>query len=233
MKNGFLWETSNSEPQGGEKPPLELPKPEGARLVQLPRKFSVPEVNLSEAIAARKSLREYSEKKLSLEELSYLLWCTQGVKEVIENKATFRTVPSAGARHALETLLLVNKVESIEPGLYRFLALEHVLAQINQDPGLREKIAEACLSQQLVKNSAATFIWTAVTRRMTYRYGKRGFRYLFLDAGHVCQNLYLACEGIECGACALGAFSDEAINSLLNLDGTEQFVIYLAAVGKK
>jgi SagB-type dehydrogenase family enzyme len=68
---------------------------------------------------------------------------------------------------------------------------------------------------------------------MKWRYGERGYRYLYLDAGHVCQNLYLAAESINCGVCAIAAFSDDDMNSLLKIDGVEQYVIYLATVGKK
>lgn len=84
----------------------------------------------------------------------------------------------------------------------------------------------------MVTASAVTFIWTAVIRRMTWRYGTRGYRYIFLDAGHVCQNLYLAAQEIGCGVCAMAAFDDEAMNRILNLDGEEQFTLYLATLGK-
>ena len=68
---------------------------------------------------------------------------------------------------------------------------------------------------------------------MSWRYGQRGYRYLHLDAGHACQNLYLAAEAIGCGACAIAAFSDEAVDELLGLDGQSRFTIYLAAVGRR
>lgn len=67
---------------------------------------------------------------------------------------------------------------------------------------------------------------------MTWRYSERGYRYLFIDAGHACQNLYLGAEAIECGVCAIAAFDDVIMNQLLGLDGESQFVIYLATVGK-
>jgi SagB-type dehydrogenase family enzyme len=142
-------------------------------------------------------------------------------------------VPSAGARHAFETYLLVNNVEGLAPGLYRFLALSHQLAQVEVETGLADRITRACLDQSHVKRSAVTFFWSAVPYRMAWRYGERGYRYLHLDAGHVCQNLYLAAEVIGAGVCAIAAFDDEALNRLLGFDGEEQFVIYLATVGKR
>lgn len=85
----------------------------------------------------------------------------------------------------------------------------------------------------MVKNSAVTFFWAAVTYRMGWRYGERGYRYLFLDAGHVCQNLYLAAEAVGCGVCAIAAFEDDTLNQLLGLDGVEQFAVYVATAGRK
>jgi SagB-type dehydrogenase family enzyme len=133
----------------------------------------------------------------------------------------------------LETYLCANNVSGLTPGLYRFLALEHALVEENPRADFADRLAEACLGQETVKTCAATFIWTALVYRMTYRYGERGYRYLYLDAGHVCQNLYLAAEAIGCGACALAAFSDDDVNRLLGLDGESRFAIYLGTVGKR
>ena len=98
---------------------------------------------------------------------------------------------------------------------------------------MAERVSAACLGQRFVMASAATFIWTAVPYRMAWRYGERGYRYMHVDVGHVCQNLYLAAEAIGSGACAIGAFNDDQLNELLNIDGEEHFTIYVATVGKK
>ena len=188
---------------------------------------------LIEVINGRKSLRQYSDMALSLEELSYLLWCTQGVKKIKPGVATLRTVPSAGARHAFGTYLLINKVDGLNPGLYRFMALEHKLIEVNLEPDIVDKAVAGCGGQSFVGSSAATFMWVANVERMKWKYDMRGYRYLHLDAGHVCQNLYLAAESIDCGVCAIAAFDDDEINRFLGLDGERQFVIYAATVGKK
>jgi len=167
-----------------------------------------------------------------LDELSYLLWCTQGVLGTRGTYATFRNVPSAGARHALETYLLVNHVEGLRPGIYRYLAIEHKLLRVNLRRGVAEAVTAACWGQQIVAASAVTFLWVAVPYRMAWRYGQRGYRYLHLDVGHVCQNLYLAVQNVGCGACAIAAFRDEDLNRVLGIDGEEQFAIYVATVGK-
>jgi len=155
------------------------------------------------------------------------------VKRVAGPYATFRTVPSAGARHAFETCLLVNDVEGLEPGLYRYLALSHSLQQLDTDPTLSVRITDACLDQTFISRCGVVFLWVAVPYRMTWRYGDRGYRELHKDAGHVCQNLYLAAEAVGCGVCAVAAYDDDAMNSILGIDGINQCLIYLATVGKR
>lgn len=231
----YRYLAASDQMKGLEQPPLELPYDESKTVIDLPEpeKIRVRNVNLRDVIEKRRSIRQYSQKPLSLEELSYLLWCTQGVKEVIQGSATLRTVPSAGARHPFETYLLISNVEGLQRGLYRFLAIEHKLLQLNTKRDMAHKVTEACFGQEFVEESAATFIWTALVYRMTWRYGERGYRYLYLDAGHICQNLYLSAESIDGGVCAIGAFSDDDMNRLVNVDGENQFVLYIAAVGKK
>ena len=216
-------------------PPLELPIPPGARLIALPAPASIqaPSIDLRIAVEQRRSARNYAGIPLTLEELAFLLWMTQGVKKVTPRPVTFRTVPSAGARHAFETYLLVNQVEGLAPGLYRYAALEHSLVELNLAPDICEQLTQACGNQNQVRTSAVTFAWVAVIERMCWRYVERGYRYLFLDAGHVCQNLCLAAEAIACGTCAIAAYDDEVTNQVLGLDGEELFTIYLASVGKK
>ena len=239
--NQFIEQTKYSkmgkpdQARGMPQPPLSLDWDRARTLIPLPAPKAIRLGGLSvrEAIDSRRTLRAYSRVPLSLEELSYLLWCTQGVQQVVPGFKTMRTVPSAGARHAFETYLCANNVSGLTPGLYRFLALEHALIEENPRSDFADRLVEACLGQETVKTSAATFIWTAVVYRMTYRYGERGYRYLHLDAGHVCQNLYLAAEAIGCGVCALAAFSDDDVNRLLGLDGESRFAIYLGTVGKR
>ena len=238
----FMLRTRNENlsisPQAGgqiPQPPLELPLPQGGDLIPLrPHdQIHLADISLRMAIEERKTLRKYADSALSLDELAYLLWVPQGVKHVSSRPSTARTVPSAGARHAFETLVLVNRVNGLPPGLYRFMAIENGLVNLNAGEKIAEKIRDGCLGQAQVTNSAATFIWVAVVERMFWRYVERGYRYLHLDAGHVCQNLALGAEQIDCGICPIAAFDDEALNSVLGLDGEEQFVVYLATVGKK
>jgi len=224
-------QNSGAAPQ----PPLELPFPEDGHFIPLPKPAEIEmlPMDVRVAIEQRRTLRKYAPDSLSLPELSYLLWMSQGVKKVSKRPATLRTVPSAGARHAFETYILVNRVEGVKPGLYRYLAIENSLLELDLSEDINPRITEACAEQSQVAESAATFFWVAVVERMYWRYVERGYRYLHLDAGHVCQNLALAAEQIGGGICPIAAFNDDELNQVLGLDGEDQFVIYLASMGKK
>ena len=221
--------------QGLPQPPLELPLPEGAQLLTLkaPGDLHVPALDLRTAVEQRRTIRGYAQSPLTIDETAYLLWLTQGVKKVSTRPSTARTVPSAGARHAFETILLANRVEGLTPGLYRYAAIEHALIPLGGGAQTATVLRAACKDQPQLEACAAAFFWVAVVERMFWRYVERGYRYLHLDAGHVCQNLALGAEQLGCGICPIAAFDDEALNTALGLDGEEQFVIYLATLGKK
>jgi SagB-type dehydrogenase family enzyme len=217
------------------QPPLVIPIEDPSSMISLPsaREQAVQPLDVRDAMDKRRTVRKYKDSSLTIGELSTLLWYTQGVKEVTSRPVTLRTVPSAGARHAFETVLLVNRVSDLKPGLYRYLPMEHQLLCLSTEPDLTDQFTAACLKQGQIANSAVTFFWEAVVERMTWRYQARGYRYLFLDAGHVCQNLILAAEMIQCGVCPIGAFSDDELNHLCRLDGLTHFIAYGATVGKK
>ncbi len=174
--------------KGAAPPPLQIDFSEGRDRIELPSASNAGG-EVQKIIEQRRSLRRYSEKPLSQTELSYLLWCTQGIKRTEAGLHTFRTVPSAGARHAFETLVLANRVEGLRPLLYQYLALEQKLGVAFQDDRMAEKIMFGCMGQKVVAVIAVTFIWVADVERMTWRYGEKGYRYILLDASHICQNL--------------------------------------------
>jgi SagB-type dehydrogenase family enzyme len=141
-------------------------------------------------------------------------------------------VPSAGCRHALETYLAVFRVSGLDNGVYRYLPVKHEVALISRPAGLERLTASAALNQKFAGSGAVTFIWTAVPYRMEWRYGDAAYKVIALDAGHVCQNLYLACEAIGAGTCAIAAYDQEKSDRLAGVDGEDEFVIYMASVGK-
>jgi SagB-type dehydrogenase family enzyme len=228
-------EKSQQESGKIPQPPLELETAPDAFSIPLPdaASLSFPDLDLRTAIEKRSTIRRYCDDPLSVKELAYLLWLTQGVKAVTKRPVTLRNVPSAGARHAFETYLLINRVNDIQPGIYRYAAIEHALLPVNLDRSVNAALTHACLDQSQVANSAVTFFWVAVLARMYWRYGERGYRYLHLDAGHICQNLYLAAEQLGCGVCAIAAFDDVLTNTALGVDGEELFTVYAASLGKR
>jgi SagB-type dehydrogenase family enzyme len=235
LETQYRYMEPSAQSQGLPQPPLELPYDVTQRPVDLPTPdaLALDPLDLRDLITRRATLRNYAPAAIGLEELSLLLWCTQGVKAQRDAYATLRTVPSAGARHAFETLLLVNRVDGLEPGVYRYLASAHKLLRLPLEGDMNAALTKACLNQEQIARSAVTFFWIAVAERMTWRYAERGYRYLLLDAGHVCQNLYLVAEALGCGACAIAAFDDEALNAALELDGATQFAVYAASLGKR
>lgn len=227
--------SQTDQSRGVAPPPVELPYPADAVRIDLPPVGgweSVPRVDLEDAIRHRESRRDFSRRPLTLEEVSFLLWATQGVREVLDRGSALRTVPSAGARHALETHLGVLNVTGLEPGFYRYLPLEHQLLFEYEEPQAPRKLTEATLGQSFVGRAAAVFCWTAVPYRMEWRYGLAAHKVILLDAGHVCQNLYLACEAIGAGTCAVAAYHQDRMDQLLRVDGRDEFTVYLAPVGK-
>jgi SagB-type dehydrogenase family enzyme len=219
--------------RGKPVPPVEKEPPPECRPVPLP---GAPAgegdaAALWRLVRSRRSRRDFALAPLELRELSTLLWAAQGVLRV-DDGHTMRTVPSAGARHPLETYLIINRVESLRSGLYRYRPVAHQLILLREDADVGGKASGACLGQDMVALSAATLVWTAVIDRARWKYQQRAYRYVYLDAGHVCQNLYLACEASGLSCCAIGAFDDDRMNRLIGVDGREEFVIYAAAVGR-
>jgi SagB-type dehydrogenase family enzyme len=227
-----FWATPQSE--GVRPPSVQKPAPPGSSIIPLPGReaWSIPSCDLQTAIAGRESHRRFTASPLSLEEFSFLLWATQGVRAELHEAAVLRTVPSAGCRHPFETYLAVMRVDGLETGLYRYLPLNHALLFIREVEQLPAQLTAVTRGQSFAGQAAATFIWTAVPTRTEWRYAEASYKVIALDAGHVCQNLYLACEAIGAGTCAIAAYNQGLVDDLLGVDGEEEFSVYLAPVGK-
>lgn len=216
-------------------PPVQRAPSEGAALVKLPevRQETLARNDLFAAIRNRQSRRKFTARPLSLDELSFLLWSTQGIKKILANGvATIRTVPSGGARHPFETYLAVNWVDGLKPGVYHYLPVEHQLELLFEDPDLIDQMKKCGVGQRFVGECAVNFIWSCIPYRGEWRYTIAAHKVMLLDAGHLCQNLYLACEAIGCGTCAVGAYNQKTVDEYLRLDGENEFVIYMSPVGK-
>ena len=221
---GLPFPLLQKEVPAGEMELVELPEPDPGVAVK---------TGFYQLLEDRESRRQFTDESFSLAELSFLLYTTQGVKEVVgEGYATRRTVPSAGARHPFETYLAVNRVEDLTPGLYRYLPLTHQLLFLEPSDQLLEPLAKANLGQRFVGQSACVFIWSCIPYRAEWRYQSHAHKNMLIDVGHICQNLYLAAEALGAGTCAIGAYDQGAMDALLELDGADEYVVYLAPVGK-
>jgi SagB-type dehydrogenase family enzyme len=228
--------SQTDQSKGIMPPPVQKPYLKERKRIDLVRynEFTdVGKIELKTAIKSRESRRIYSRKAISIKELSFLLWSTQGIRKYLDVGHALRTVPSAGCRHALETYLCTFNVNGLEQGIYRYLPIENQLLFEFTEERLKEKVIEATFGQSWSAESALTFIWTAVPYRMEWRYDIDSSKVIAIEAGHVCQNLYLACEAIDAGMCAIAAYDQEKMDELLKVDGQDEITIYIAPVGKK
>jgi len=216
-----------------EVPAVEPPPPKhypaDLLRIELPRPENLPSVSFWETVARRRSLRDYTPGALSNDDLFLLLWATQGVTH--PGGHPLRATPSAGARFPIETYVAAARVAGLEPGLYHWELPEEQLVRLRSDEAIGPAVAAACLDQAMCAEAACVFLWTAVFARTLSRYGERGMRYVYLDAGHVGQNLQLAATALGLGSCNVGALFDDEVNRLLGVDGETESIVYAACVG--
>ena len=186
-------------------------------------------MSLDRALRQRKSIRDFQAKPISHGQLSYLLWASTGIQRIEEGYA-FRTVPSAGALYPIETYVVINNVRKLQAGVYHYSVRNHDLEQIKQGE-FQQTIAMAALGQEMCGSAAAVFIWTAVFERCKWKYGQRAYRYIYLDTGHIAENLSLAAVSLNLGSCEIGALYDDHVNAIVGIDGTEESVLCMAVVG--
>ena len=225
--------------KGISQPPKSKSYEINSRLFDLPMvsENTLTSKNIYSCIRERRSTRFYNDQAISLNELSYLLWATQGITNTNKAGITFRTVPCSGATHSFESYLLIRNVKEIQKGVYRYLPVEHKLLFMFELDEIENKIDEITLDQPFVPNfankAAILFIWSTIPYRSEWKFDITAHKKILIDIGHVCQNLYLTSESIGAGACAIGIYDQKRVDQLLGLDGEEEFTIYLAAVGKK
>jgi len=200
-----------------------------SKAVRLPSQLKETTTVFTEVIRKRRSTRAFSPQPLTKLDLAFLLWASTGIQR-IEHGYEFRMAPSAGALYPIETYVAVNNVEDIDEGIYHYNIKDHSLEEIKIG-NFGNAIAHAALDQTICAISPTVFIWTAMFNRSKWKYAQRAYRYVYLDAGHIAQNLALAATNITCGSCQIGAFFDNEINSILDIDGIKESVIYLTVVG--
>lgn len=245
LKGYGAWDVGAEETDQQQKlpylPPLKEKKSRELIALPLDLEEEAGDRNLYRLIENRESRRSFSQEAVSLKQLSFLLWATQGVRKYAGRfkQVTFRNVPSAGSRHPLETYLFLNHVEGIPKGLYHYLPAGHELECVDKREDYEEELTFALGGQRFAACAPVVFIWSALPYRTEWRYGLKAVKYILLDAGHACENLYLACEAMGLGTCAIGAYDQEALDELLgfapgpSVEKDYECAIYAAAVGKQ
>jgi SagB-type dehydrogenase family enzyme len=180
-------------------------------------------------MGTRRSRRAFDNDPLKREDLSQVLWAAAGVTAEMQG-LPLRTAPSAGGLYPIETYLVVNRVHAIEPGVYHYYPPDHTLELLRRGD-YSNAVAHAALDQKMAQTSAVVLIWTAVLLRCTWKYRQRAYRYIYLDAGHIGQNVALAAEGLGLGSCAIGALYDGEVNDLVGADGEEETAVYMTCIG--
>jgi len=184
---------------------------------------------LWETIAARRSVRRFSTRPLSLTDLSRLLWASQGITARTMGSA-LRASPSAGALYPVETYLAAHAVEGLPSGIHHYSVLRHELEELRSGD-FREETARGALDQGIASSASVVFIWTACFPRSAWKYRERAYRYVYLDAGHIAENLALAAVAVGLGSCQIAALYDDEINRMLGIDGVDESVLYMSVVG--
>ena len=215
---------------GTKKGPAPFKTYPGAPTVSLPPPATDGGTPLWEALKKRRSARDYAGVPLSADELSQLLWASTGATQQFGGYL-LRTAPSAGALFPIETYVEVRDVSGIAGGIYHYGVRDHTLSLVrggDHSAGL----AEAALGQSMVAEAGAVFLWTALFDRSAVKYLERAWRYVYLDAAHIAQNLLLAAAALGLAACPIAALYDDEVNELLGTDGVEESILYMASVGR-
>ena len=197
--------------------------------IALPKSKTSSFMSLEEAIAKRRSIRDYTPEPLSLEEVSQLLWAAQGITEAASGK---RAAPSAGMTYPLEVYLTVGErgVKDLPVGVYKYIPQNHSITKM-LDEDVRYPLQKAALGQAWVSEAPVTIVIAAIYERTIVRYSDRGIRYVHIEVGHVAENVFLQAVALNLGTVSIGAFNDDDVHKVLGL-AKEVKPIYIMPVGR-
>jgi len=193
------------------------------------------DVSIEEVLNARRSVRQYADSSLSINEISQLLWAAYGVTKSYESPTSLRgglkTSPSAGALYPLELYLVAWNIDQLENGIYKYFSEDHSLKLV-MSGDKRDELSTAAWDQSWLRDAAGAIVYSAVFSRTTDKYGERGKdRYVCMDVGHSAQNVYLQGVALRIGTCAIGAFNDNKLKELINMPEDET-PLYIMPIGK-
>ena len=232
--------------RGVPQPAFQKPVPKNALVIDLPviNSETTPRADFFECTYSRISRRKFTDEAMSLFELAFLLWCTQGVKKVIGGYTKYlkdgsgrnylRPVAVGGSVNSYETYLAINNVSGIEKGIWRYLPLSHQIVFLSEVENLPKKISDTFTNpsqdQSYAAKAAVVLFWACIPYRGEWRYGE-AHKGMLLDLGHISHQLYLATEALGCGCCAIGAYPQNKADVLIGVDGDEEFTVLCASIG--
>ena len=198
---------------------------ESMKSFDLPRPKMEGGVSIETALQKRRSNRKYAQDSVRLADVSQLLWAAQGITDRREG---LRTAPSAGALYPLELYLVAGNIEGLPDGVYRYRPHDHEITKTG-DGDRRQELAKVTFNQSWIQDAVGLLIFSAVPDRITRKYGKRGMRYVYMEAGHAAQNVYLQAVSLGLATAVVGAFEDGAVKSVV---GLEEDPLYLMPFGR-
>ena len=204
---------------------LDTPTDISGSVLTLPQPQDKSPMSVEEALSRRRSIRDFADKPVSLEDVSQILWAAQG----ITSERGFRTAPSAGALYPLEVYLVASNVDGLEAGLYRYQPSPHALEMLKSGD-LKRDLANAALGQSAIVDGAINLVITAVYERTARKYGERAERYVHIEVGHVGQNVCMQVESLGLGTVTIGAFYDDKVKKALGID---EAPLYIMPIGKR
>ncbi len=196
--------------------------------IKLPQPNFKSSTSVEEAMLKRRSVRYFSDKSLTLTEISQLLWSAQGITDTEDG---LRTAPSAGALYPLEVYVVAGKVENLEAGIYKYKPQTHELIKI-ADGDKRTELYNAALQQSSIQTAPANLVFSAVYERTSWKYRERAERYVHIEIGHAAQNVCLQAVSLGLGTVAIGAFYDDKVKKVIQLPRNEE-PLYIMPVGRK
>jgi len=194
-----------------------------------PKTAELKKRDIFQVLEERVTRRKLGEGSINMSDLSFLLWACNGMRAIKAGRI-FRTTPSAGSRHPYETYFYADKVDGLEPGLYRYIATRNSIVHVSSEEGLKESLTAALKKQWF--NCAVAIFWVFNAYRCEWRYTHHSHKVATIDVGHIGQNGYLAAEALGLGCCAIGAYIQGDIDKLLGVDGDEEFCVYVEVIGK-
>lgn len=234
LKSKFIKNWDSDKKRGLPEPPRFKEYDDSDMIISLPspNKNMLKKDSLDTLLKERRTFRDFTDYIMRIEELSYLLWATQGIVEE-EKSRIYRPVPSGGSTNPFETYLAIKRVEGIQRGIYRYLPENHEILLIKAEEDIHKILNDSVVDQEFVLNASATFIWSVVPYRGEWKYEMEAHKLILIELGHVSQNLYLASDALGLGTAAIAGYKQGRIDSLIEVDGENEFAAYLGAVGMK